>query len=222
MQQPGRRTDMALEITTHGDIDQIVVSSLPRAFVQKIYRHCWGKNNTPYFAGNCFKGVLYFDERLAHKYAEDVGFAWRGWLSGDAFYHRAGACYDHGLALTVRDGVGESSHSVVGLTVVEERPRLTGFLEQLAEDEVVALLGAVDKGEMVFTLTDFTGPFDPDKLTIHIDRLSDLYSEEAVITGLVYDGRTLSMETGESRGKNMIDPLLIGRDGNLLDMYDFS
>ncbi|MHC1713968.1 MAG: hypothetical protein AB9872_17645 [Solidesulfovibrio sp.] len=75
---------------------------------------------------------------------------------------------------------------------------------------------------MVFTLADFAGTFDPDKLTIHIDRLSDLYSEEAVITGLVYDGRTMSMETGESRGKNMLDPLLIGRDGKLLDMYDFS
>ena len=46
---------MALTITAHGDIDQIVVSSLARTFVQKIYRHCWGKNNTPYFAGNCFK-----------------------------------------------------------------------------------------------------------------------------------------------------------------------
>ena len=83
---------MALEITTYGDIDQIVVASLPRAFVQKIFRHCWGKNNTPYFAGNCFKGVLYFDERLARKYAEDLGLAWRSWLLADKFYHKTGAC----------------------------------------------------------------------------------------------------------------------------------
>lgn len=213
---------MALEIITHGDIDQIVVSSLPRAFVQKIYRHCWGKNNTPYFAGNCFKGVLYFDERLAHKYAEDVGFSWRGCFSADTLYHKTGACFDHGLELVVRDGAGESSMRVVGIPVTEKRPSLAGFLNQLGEDEVAAFLGAVDKGEMVFTLADFAGTFDPDKLTIHIDRLSDLYSEESVITGLVYDGRTMSMETGESRGKNMLDPLLIGRDGKLLDMYDFS
>jgi hypothetical protein len=213
---------MSLEITTHGDIDQIIVSSLPRAFVQKIYRHCWGKNNTPYFAGNCFRGVLYFDERLAGKYAEDVGFAWKGWIAGDKFYHRIGACYDHGLNLIVRDGASEVSLAAAGMRTAEERPRLRGVLDRLAEDEVAAVLGSVDKGEMVFTLAAFEGPFDPDKLTIRFDRLSDLYCEEAVVTGLVYDGRTMSMETGPSRGKNMLDPLLISKDGNLLDMYDFS
>lgn len=213
---------MALEITTQGDIDQIVVSSLSRAFVQKIYRHCWGKNNTPYFAGNCFKGVLYFDERLAIKYADDVGFPWRGWLSAPKFHHRTGASLDHGLNLVVRDGQGEREMSAVGLAVAENRLRLDAFLGLLGEDEVLAVLGAVDKGEMVFTLPDFTGPFDPDKLVIAVDRLSDLYCEESVVTGLVYDGRVMSMETGESRGKSMVDPLLIGADGKLLDMYDFA
>ena len=212
---------MALEITTQGDIDQIVVSSLSRAFVQKIYRHCWGKNNTPYFAGNCFKGVLYFDERLAIKYAEDVGFPWRGWLSAPKFHHRTGASLDHSLGLTVRPDQGEIGLSAAGTTLVENRLRLDDFLELLGEDDVLAVLGAVDKGEMVFSLPDFTGPFDPEKLTITVDRLSDLYCEETVVTGMLYDGRTMSMETGESRGKSMVDPLLISRDGKLLDMYDF-
>lgn len=213
---------MALEITTHGDIDQIIVSSLPRAFVQKIYRHCWGKNNTPYFAGNCFRGVLYFDERLAGKYAEDLGLSWRGWLSVDKFYHRTGSCYEHGLALDVRAGEETSTLSAVGLSVREQRPKLEDFLGRLAEDEVFCLLGSVDKGEMVFSLPDFTGSFDPDKLVVHVDRLSDLYSEESIVTGLTYDGRRMSMESGDSRGKNMIDPLLVSREGKLLDMYDFA
>jgi hypothetical protein len=213
---------MALEIATQGDIDQIVVSSLSRAFVQKIYRHCWGKNNTPYFAGNCFKGVLYFDERLAIKYAEDVGFPWRGWLSAPKFHHRTGASLDHGLGLVVRDGTGEREISSLGVAVAEVRPKLDGFLESLGEDEVLAVLGAVDKGEMLFSLADCTEPFDQDKLVIEVERLSDLYCEEVVVTGMRYDGRLMSMETGESRGKSMVDPLLIGRDGKLLDMYDFA
>jgi len=106
--------------------------------------------------------------------------------------------------------------------VVEERPRLGDFLARIGEGEVLCVLGAVDKGEMQFTLPDFSGPFDPEKLTVRVERLSDLYCEEAVITGLAYDGRTLSMETGQSRGKNMLDPLLIDREGKLLDMYDFA
>ena len=213
---------MTLEIATQGDIDQIVVSSLSRAFVQKIYRHCWGKNNTPYFAGNCFRGVLYFDERLAGKYAEDLGLAWNGWLSAPKFHHRTGACYEHGLTLTVDAGAGPTQLGAAGLAVAEERPSLGDFLARIGEGEVLCVLGAVDKGEMQFTLPDFSGPFDPEKLTVRVERLSDLYCEEAVITGLAYDGRILSMETGQSRGKNMLDPLLIDREGKLLDMYDFA
>ncbi|WP_300155028.1 hypothetical protein [Solidesulfovibrio sp.] len=213
---------MALHITTHGDIDQIIVTSLSRDFVRKIYRHCWGKNNTPYFAGNCFRGVLYFDERLAAKYAEDLGLAWNGWLSAPKFLHRTGACYEHGLTLGVDAGQGPRTLAVGGLAVVEERPRLDDFLSRLGENEVLCLLGAVDKGEMHFSLPDFEGPFDPEKLAVRVERLTDLYCEEALVAGLAYDGRTLSMETGQSRGKNMIDPLLVGPDGKLLDMYDFA
>jgi hypothetical protein len=213
---------MALSITTCGDIDQIVVSSLTRAFVQKIYRHCWGKNNTPYFAGNCFKGVLYFDERLAGKYAEDLGLTWHGWMAADKFHHKIGACYGSGLTLTIdADGL-VSSMPALGLAVEEYRPHLAGFLTKLAEGEVLAVLGSVDKGEMVFSLPEFSGLFDPDKLTVQVERLSDLFSEEAVITGMTYDGRILSMESGETRGKSMLDPLLVSPEGKLLDMYDFA
>lgn len=216
---------MALVITTRGDIDQILVTSLPRAFVQRIYRHCWGKNNTPYFAGNCFRGVLYFDERLAAKYAEDQGMPWRGWLAVPKFYHRTGCVYTHGLQLEIRSGATAEVTTMLsaGMPLVEERPRLEDFTADLGEEEVLGVLGSVDKGEMVFTLAEEPQePFDPDKLTIHVDRLSDLYSEETVVTAMSYAGRMLSMETGESRGKSMLDPLLISRDGRLLDMYDFA
>ncbi|WP_428560778.1 MAG: hypothetical protein ACP59X_17380 [Solidesulfovibrio sp. DCME] len=213
---------MALHITTHGDIDQIVVSSLSREFVRKIYRHCWGKNNTPYFAGNCFRGVLYFDERLAGKYAEDLGLSWNGWLSIPKFHHRTGASYEHGLTLTVDAGDGPVTVAAAGLEVEEKRPRLGDFLGRIGQGEVLCLLGSVDKGEMAFSLPDCTGPFDPEKLSVRVERFSDLYCEEAIVTGLAYDGRILSMETGQSRGKSMIDPLLISRDGGLLDMYDFA
>jgi hypothetical protein len=213
---------MALSITTQGDIDQIVISSLPRPFVRKIYRHCWGKNNTPYFAGNCFKGVLYFDERLARKYAEDLGLTWGGWMAVDKFHHRIGACYGAGLTLTVEiDGV-VTSRPARGLAVEETRPRLADYLGRLTEGEVLAVLGSVDRGAMVFTLPEVSGPFDPDLLRLTVESLTDCYSEEVIITGMIYDGRTMAMESGESRGKSMLDPQLISPEGALLDMYDFA
>jgi hypothetical protein len=213
---------MALSITTFGDIDQIVISSLSRPFVRKIYRHCWGKNNTPYFAGNCFKGVLYFDERLAHKYAEDLDLPWSGWMAVDKFYHRIGACYGSGLTLTVEADGAVTSMPAMGLRLEEARPQLANYLSRLTEGEVLAVLGSVDRGAMVFSLADATGPFEPERLHLTVESLTDCYSEEAVITGMTYDGRTMTMESGESRGKSMLDPLLIGADGTLLDMYDFA
>lgn len=213
---------MALTITTQGDIDQIVISSLSRSFVRKIYRHCWGKNNTPYFAGNCFKGVLYFDERLAHKYAEDLGLSWGGWMAVDKFFHRIGACYGSGLTLTVDADGAVTSLPAMGLPLEETRPRLADYLARLTDGEVLAVLGSVDRGAMVFSLPDAVGSFDPDQLVLTVERLTDCFSEESVITGMTYAGRTMAMESGESRGKSMLDPLLIGADGNLLDMYDFA
>lgn len=213
---------MALTITTQGDIDQLLISSLPRSFVRKIYRHCWGKNNTPYFAGNCFKGVLYFDERLARKYAEDLGLTWDGWMAMDKFYHRIGACYGSGLTLTVETDGMAISMPAMGLEVEETRPHLADYLSRLTEGEVLAVLGSVDRGAMVFSLPDVEGPFEPELLCLTVESLTDCYSEEVIITGMRYDDRTMAMESGESRGKSMLDPLLVSQEGTLLDMYDFA
>lgn len=213
---------MALTITTHGDIDRLVVASLPRAFVQKIFRHCWGKNNTPYFAANCFKGLLYFDERLARKYAEDLGLTWNGWLGADTYHHSVGPCYGPGLRLTVTADGQTTVLPDTGLTVKETRPHLAEFLAEQSEDEVLAVLGSVDRGEMVFTLPEMVGPFDPGRLVLTVERLIDCYSEEDVLVAMVYDGRPLAVAPGAIRGKGMLDPLLVSTGGALLDMYDFT
>ncbi len=71
----------ALHITTHGDIDQISSrSSLSREFVRKIYRHCWGKNNTPYFAATA-SGRALFRRAPGRQIRRGPGTAWNGWLS---------------------------------------------------------------------------------------------------------------------------------------------
>lgn len=213
---------MNLEVRTQGDILQVVVTAMPRAFVRKIFQHCWGKNNTPYFANNCFKGVLYFDERLAQKYAEDVGFAWTSWLAQPRFHHMVGAAFSLGLEIEASLDGARTRLGVGGLRQKTESPAREPILSRLGPDEVAVVLGAVDKGQMIFSDRAFSGPLVADRLSVTVTSFGDLYCEEAILSGLFVDGKPLSMEMGESRGKNMLDPVLIGPDGKLLDMYDFS
>lgn len=213
---------MALVVKAHGDIEQILVTTLRTSFVSKVFRHCWGKNNTPYFAGNCFKGVLYFDEQMAAAFARDSGAAWNGWLALPKNRHLIAAVFESGLELTASVDGQEYAVGTSAMGIKTESPRLADVAGGIGPDHVGALLGSVDKGSMVFSLKDFSGPFDPEKLTAVVTRLDDFFFEDALLTGLLYDGREMSMEMGESRGMSMIDPVLFDAAGNRLDMYDFT
>lgn len=214
---------MRLEIKTHGNLEQVVVSKLPKAFVSRIFRHCWGKNNTPYFANNCFKGILYFDERLAAKYAEDVGARYTSWFMEDKYYHRTAMVYESGLEFYASlDGGERVTLNPAGLrierTVIDRAPSLA----QVEEEEVAILMGSVDKGGLVFTLDGVEGDFDPGKLSLILEGLEEFFFEDTLVVGLSYDGKPMDMAVGESRGKSMIAPILISKEGRELDMYDFS
>ncbi len=213
---------MSLVVKAHGDIEQVLVTSLPKAFVSKVFRHCWGKNNTPYFAGNCFKGVLYFDERMAAAFARESGMDWNGWLALSKHMHLIAAVFESGLELTASCRTGETILGTTSLAVSSQSHAFATVAGHIGDDQVAALLGSVDKGAMVFTLPDFEGEFDPDRLTAQVTRLDDFFFEDGLLTGLFYDGREMSMEMGDSRGMSMIDPVLIGADGTRLDMYDFT
>jgi len=214
---------MKLSIKTYGNLERVIVSRMSKAFIARIFRHCWGKNNTPYFANNCFKGILYFDERLAAKYAEDAGTAYTSWLEQDCFYCRPGMTYESGLELSVSlDGGEGTTLNPAGLrierTVIDRAPAL----ERLVDEETAVVMGSVDKGGLVFTLDGVEGDFEPDKLTLVVESLEEFFFEDALVVGLKYDGRDLAMEMGERRGKSMIAPILISKEGRELDMYDFS
>lgn len=214
---------MKLEIKVFGNLEQVVISALPKAFVGRIYRHCWGKNNTPYFANNCFKGILYFDERLAAKYADDVGYSYRNWQTEDDFHHWTAMVYESGLEITATIDGGESFVINASGPKIERRiVDRDAVMAKIKDDEVAVLMGAVDKGAMLFTLNEFTGDFDADKLTLVLESAEEFYFDDVLIIGMQYDGVQLGMEMGESRGKNMIAPILLSKEGRELDMYDFS
>jgi hypothetical protein len=213
---------MALVVKVHGDIDQILITTLRKTFVSKVFRHCWGKNNTPYFAGNCFRGVLYFDEKMAAAFARESGLAWNGWLALPKHRHLIAAVYESGLEFLAQADGPETALAPSSIGVREESLPFAAVAGKIGPDQVGALLGSVDKGSMVFTLADFAGEFRPDKLTAVVTRLDEFSFEDALLTGLSYDGREMSMEMGDSRGMSMIDPVLLGADGARLDMYDFT
>ncbi len=213
---------MRLKIELTGHLEHIVISALPSAFITRIFRHCMGKNNTPYFANNCFKGIMYFDREMAAKLASQVDFTWRTWLDEDRFYRRAAFCYETYMDVTVsrdKDILAKLTSSDLPTTVTPvNHAAMRGALGQ---GEVLILLGSQDKGSVSYVLDGFTDDFDPARLMASLDSFEDFRLQDQLITGLLYDGRELSLERGPSTGKSMIDPVLISAEGQELDLYDF-
>lgn len=213
---------MKLHVYLSGRLDRVAVSSLPKAFAGKIFRHCMGKNNTPYFANNCFKGVIYFDQNTAKHFASQVGYTWNGWSSEDRFLHTSGLVLESNLEIKA---VPESGQAVVVNPVevgvkLKETPVKT-FLDALSDDEILIVMGSVDKATEDYVLDGFTGPFDPEKLACRVMGLEELLVSDKPIIGLEYDGAALTRVGGRNSGLNMLEPVLLSKDGKELDLYDF-
>jgi hypothetical protein len=211
-----------LKVKLSGVRREIVVTTLPRDFVAKVFRHCLGKNNTPYFANNCFKGVLYFDDRMAAAFAEQTDFAWKHWLELSAGLHSSGWIFESSLEMeaevqgkTVPLGPSETA-------ATDKIVSLTSFLPRIGVSDVLAFLGKADKGSQVYGLEGFEGDFDPAALTMHLELFDDFGLEEPLIAGLSYGGQAMTSLEEDFKGMNMIDPVLIGPNGRFLDLYDFS
>ena len=203
-------------------MNQIVISSLPKSFVSKIFRHCMGKNNTPYFANNCFKGVLYFDENTARKFAENLGHSWRGWTNEDRFHHQTAYCFEGGLEIMVSvNGEQKTELDVSEIETKIHDIELSAMLPKIKDEEIIVLMGSVDKGSEAFALSDFEGDFSVDELIVSLDAFDSFNFDSLLITGMAYAGRELQRVTGRSKGRNMISPLLFSSDGEELDLYDF-
>jgi len=203
-------------------MNQIVISSLPKSFLSKIFRHCLGKNNTPYFANNCFKGVLYFDENTARKFAENLGCSWKGWNNEDKFYHHTAYCFEGGLEITVSvNGDQKTTLDVSEIKTKVHPVELGALLPRIKDDEIIVLMGSVDKGSEAFALENFQGDFSVDELLVSVDAFDSFHFDTLLIKDISYGGRDLRRTTGRSKGRNMIAPILFSADGRELDMYDF-
>ena len=213
---------MHLSITLTGLLDKVVVSSLPRTFVKRIFTHCMGKNNTPYFASNCFKGVLYFNDDLAIKFGEDTGHVWKGWEGECRFYSQGGFVFETNLEVTALvDGKRELRLETGSLPTRTNRVALEGLLPKIGPEEVIVLLGSVDKAEQTFTLDAAGDAFDPEKLMVSLDDFEDFAFDDRLLTSLAYNGKELVPGEMQCRGMNMIMPALFDHQGTELDLYDF-
>lgn len=213
---------MQLRIELTGHKNCIVVSSLPRAFLGKVFQHCLGKNNTPYFANNCFKGVLYFDNELARKYAEGVGYAWTTWREEDRFYHETAFCCDNALEIAALTD-GEKAMDLPLTTLAQEvkHIQLDALLKRITPEDAVIFMGSIDKATDAYVL-DIDGPFDPDLLSLDMQDCEDFFFDDLLLMGVSYDGEPMVLEPGETRGMRMITPVLFSHEGKELDLYDFS
>lgn len=212
---------MRLKVEFKGYLYKVMVSSLPLEFVKKVILHCMGKNNTAYFMNNCFKGVLYFDDELAAKFAEDCGFSWPEWDMGGGYYRNQGYLYAPSLDTVVyEDEQRIISLQSTKLATEYVKYEIGPMLEKIKDDEILILMGAVDKGSEAWILEDYPGNFDPGKLTVSVDDMEEFYFDDLIISQVAYDGKILERQPGNSIGRNMIVPVLVTKDGEVQELFD--
>lgn len=217
---------MKVTLELSGLMNRLAICSLSRDFVRRIFVHCMGKNNTPYFTNNCFKGVLYFDAETARNIAASSGVSWNGWLNADAFYRFAGYSLESSLEIRLlyADSTGKDRQEMVPPTLLSTAPKriaLDKMLPEIGADQVVILLGTVDKGTETYSAVLPDGMPDLEKFEFSVDTFEDFSLEERLITGIRYDDCEFERVHGESRGRNAIMPVLFAPDGEELDLYDF-
>ncbi|MBF0482372.1 MAG: hypothetical protein HQK81_14080 [Desulfovibrionaceae bacterium] len=214
---------MKLVVEIAGSIDTVRICSLPRSFVARIFTHCLGKNNTPYFANNCFKGVLYFDTDFARRLAAKDDFAWSDWTQAKAYYAISGIVHDSNLRLCASlDGASCGEIGVTHFTRTLAKIDFSALAPALPEGHIAVLLGSVDKGSEILTLQDGPETFDPAKLALTYNSFEDFRFEDVILSRAAYDGREMTRAFGTRKGKNMLDPLLFSGPGEELDLYDFT
>ena len=213
---------MALTVTLTGLMDEVVITSFPRKFFSRIFRHCMGKNNTPYFVNNCLKGTLYFDEELARRFAEAEGHQWRGWRREDKFYHNQGFCLECNLEIKAQVTGGKDMVVAPSVAMTRENPvRSAPFSAQLGESEVLVLLGVIDKGSETYVLEETGGSLDEEGLVLQVETFDELGLRDRLITGVEYEGRPMLRTAREGMGKSTLDPVILSPEGEELDMEDF-
>lgn len=211
---------MQLSIEISGYKNEVVISAVPRNFLARVVRHCYGKNNTPYFAHNCFKGVLYFDEELARKFARSVGYDWNGWWEECKFHHRAAYVFEDNMRIMVRVA-GETSTIYPSQVSRSETPiSQQHLLHKITEDQVLMLMGSIDKGTQTYVLDGFEGPFDPSRLAVSMETFAEFGHEDKLISSVTYDGKPLLPSHDDSKGKRMIVPAMFAPDGREVELDD--
>lgn len=213
---------MELKIQLAGLIDRVVVTTLPTPFLRKIFKHCMGKNNTPYFVNNCFKGVLYFDYEMAERLAEPLGYQWKGWEANTNLHQARGFCFDRNIeASALLGGKTKVALTALDLCAKVNELSLESLLPKLKEDEILILLGAVDKGTATWVLEELPGEFDPEQLLLKLESLEEIRLTERLVTGVTYAGLPLTEIKMQATGRNMIIPAMFDANGKELDLYDF-
>ncbi|THB68587.1 MAG: hypothetical protein D6E12_06195 [Desulfovibrio sp.] len=213
---------MALTVTLTGLMDEVVVTALPKSFISRIFIHCMGKNNTPYFVNNCLKGCLYFDEELAVRFGAQEGHTWRGWRNEAKFHQQKGFCLEGNLDITMNTGKGaDSPLPSASMPCRENNVSVAQLLPKISESEVLVLMGAIDKGMETYTLEDFSGDLELDDLIVQVDTFEEFGLRDRLVTGLEYEGLALARTSRDVAGKSMLEPVLIDSRGEELDMEDF-
>lgn len=206
---------MELKIEVNGWCGNLVAGVVPRKLIDKIGEYC-NKHNED------VNNIIYDDALLA-SLGNELGLSELGWrrLPG-VFYRNNGHWWKpkpNYLASYV-DGKEWAKYSPEELKITPK------IIKQpaIADTEVVLITGITSKGSITYTFNNLTEEFNPARLTIYLDKISDFYQDERLSSNLTYVNKDYDTVMEHSQIKYWYDPIvyLNREEADLLTDYIYA
>ena len=91
----------------------------------------------------------------------------------------------------------------------------------MSDDEVMLVLGSLDKGADSFVLEEAGPDIDLEGLTLRLDTFEDFGLENRIVSAVSLGGQELLRQPGKRLGRNMLTPKIIAKNGRELELFDF-
>ncbi|WP_027186053.1 hypothetical protein [Desulfovibrio inopinatus] len=206
---------MELEIVMTGPCVELAVGVIPRNFLLKLIDLC--KSREVDMVKHCVSRLLYNQDARAAEVGELLSFPWTTWQENTSV-----ASYTSPLASSyiAKAGVDGADKAVVDKKqIVSDSDAFDLDFVEMNEHDLILVAGARKKGNIVYQLSDATGPFDPKKLTVYVDEL-EYFDNERLISSISYDGDMLERTQANIELVEYIDPQLVSSKGSVFYLQD--
>ncbi len=206
---------MELEFVMTGPCVELAVGVIPRNFLLKLIDLC--KSREIDMVKHCVSRLIYNQDSRVAEVGELLSVPWTTWRDNSSV-----ASYTSPLASSYIAKVGiDGAEKVVvdKKLIVSDSDAFDLEFVEMNEHDLILITGAKKKGNITYSVSGVSEPFDPKKLTLYVDEL-EYYDNAQLVSSISYDGEMLERSRADIELVEYIDPQLISSKGSVFYLQD--